>query len=167
MFYVKEIDVVLTLHVDDGHGAGPELESKKLLEWLSTKIELKFSAGLGVGSQYEFLRCTKSWTEVGLFTTPSSKYGDDCLEAYGMKECKPSNSPKLEKEDMLGDEVLLEEEEASRFKSCTCRLSYLASERPDLQAVVGIMCEDLKASSVKSERQMKKTLRYVQGTRDC
>ena len=167
LFYVKEIHAVLTLHVDDGHGAGPDVESRKFLEWLSSKIELKYSTGLGIGAQYEFLRCTKSWTKEGLYTTPSAKYGDDCLEAYGMKDCKPSNSPKLEKEDMPGDEALLDDDAASRFKSCTCRLSYLASERPDLQAVVGIMCKDLKGPMVKSERQMKKVLRYVQGTREC
>ena len=45
--------------------------------------------------------------------------------------------------------------------------SYLASERLDLQSVVGIMCKDLKAPNQKSERQMKKVLRYVQGTKDC
>ena len=43
LYYVREADGVIELHVDDGHGCGKETVIAELLSFLSEKIEMKLS----------------------------------------------------------------------------------------------------------------------------
>ena len=44
LYYVREADGVIELHVDDGHGCGKETVIAELLSFLSEKIEMKVRA---------------------------------------------------------------------------------------------------------------------------
>ena len=55
LYYVREADGVIELHVDDGHGCGKETVIVELLSFLSEKIEMKVVQGIKCGS-YEYLK---------------------------------------------------------------------------------------------------------------
>ena len=42
LYYVREADGAIELHVDDGHGYGKETIVVELLAFLSEKIEMKY-----------------------------------------------------------------------------------------------------------------------------
>ena len=50
LYYVREADGVIELHVDDGHGCGKETVIAELLSFLSEKIEMKWVQGIKCGS---------------------------------------------------------------------------------------------------------------------
>ena len=50
LYYVREADGVIELHVDDGHGCGKETVIAELLPFLSEKIEMKWVQGIKCGS---------------------------------------------------------------------------------------------------------------------
>ena len=58
LYYVREADGVIELHVDDGHGCGKETIVAELLTFLSEKIEMKYVQGIWCGS-YEYLKTVK------------------------------------------------------------------------------------------------------------
>ena len=58
LYYVREADGVIELHVDDGHGCGKETIVEELLTFLSEKIEMKYVQGIWCGS-YEYLKNVK------------------------------------------------------------------------------------------------------------
>ena len=58
LYYVREADGVIELHVDDGHGCGKETNVAELLACLSEKIEMKYVQGIWCGS-YEYLKTVK------------------------------------------------------------------------------------------------------------
>ena len=50
LYYVREADGVIELHVDDGHGCGKETVIAELLSFPSEKIEMKVVQGIKCGS---------------------------------------------------------------------------------------------------------------------
>ena len=58
LYYVREADGVIELHVDDGHGCAKETIVAELLTFLSEKIEMKYVQGIWCGS-YEYLKTVK------------------------------------------------------------------------------------------------------------
>ena len=54
------------------------------------------------------------------------------LTMMQMKDCRPSTSPKLEKQTELGDDDACEHPEL--YRSAVCTILYMTKRRPDLQA---------------------------------
>ena len=77
----------------------------------------------------------------------SAQAGDGC--------CKGSVSPKLDKACIDGASEELDEGQTSRF-----------SERTDIQSTVRLLCTKLKNPTALEMRQLKRLLRYVNGTED-
>ena len=50
LYYVREADGVIELHVDDGHGCGKGTIVAELLTFLSEKIVMKYVQGIWCGS---------------------------------------------------------------------------------------------------------------------
>ena len=165
LYYLHEADGVMELHVDDGHGTGRPAVTRRFLEWLQTKIELKWVDELKFPQSYEYLKSTRVRTHEGLLTIPNARYLERALDKYGMLRCNGSNSPKLDKKTTESDLELLNGEDSEIFRSATLTLLYLANERTDITSTVRHLCTRLKTPTVGDERQLKKLLRYVQQTK--
>ena len=73
LYYVREADGVIELHVDDGHGCGKETIVAELLTFLSEKIEMKYVQGIKCGS-YEYLKIVKVCDGKILTSIPNKKH---------------------------------------------------------------------------------------------
>ena len=92
------------------------------------------------------------------------KYETSVLTMMQMKDCRPSTSPKLEKQTEPGDDDPCEHPEL--YRSAVCTILYMTKRRPDLQATTRWMCKRLRNPNQKSRRQLVKTVRYIKGSRD-
>ena len=165
LYYVREADGVIELHVDDGHGCGKETVIAELLSFLSEKIEMKWVQGIKCGS-YENLKTVKVRDGKKLTSIPNKKHLQSALKKLEMSDCKGSVSPKLDKSCIEGDNEELSEEQATRFRSAVLTLLYLSNERTDIQSTVRLLCTKLKSPTALEMRQLKRLLRYVKGTED-
>jgi hypothetical protein len=154
----------MNIHVDDGNGCGPEQAVMVLMDYVSSKLDIKFSGLIFSGSSYNYLRAEKILLDGVLITVPSTKYIITALEAMGMQNCNESTSPKLDKSWMEGDDELLDDERSKNYKTATCKLIFLSRKRWDIQHPVRTCCQYLKAPSKFADRQLVKLLRYLKGT---
>ena len=162
LYYVREADGVIELHVDDGHGCGKGTIVALLLAFLS-EIEMKYVQGIWSGS-YEYLKTLKVRDEKKLTSIPSKKYLQSALNKLEMGDCKKSVSPKLDKACIDGDSEELDEGQTSRFRSSVCCIS--ATKGTDIQSTVQLLCTKLKNPTALEMRRLKRVLRYVKGTED-
>ena len=165
LYYVREADGVIELHVDDGHGCGKETVIAELLSFLSEKIKMKWVQGIKCGS-YEYLKTVKVRDGKKLTSIPNKKHLQSALKKLEMSDCKGSVSPKLDKSCIEGDNEELSEEQATRFRSAVLTLLYLSNERTDIQSTVRLLCTKLKSPTALEMRQLKRLLRYVKSTED-
>ena len=165
LYYVREADGMIELHVDDRHGCGKETIVAELLTFLSEKIEMKYVQGIWCGS-YEYLKTVKVRDGKKLTSIPNKKHLQSALKKLEMSDCKGSVSPKLDEACIDGDNEELSEEQTSRFRSSVLTLLYLSNERTDIQSTIRLLCTKLKSPTALEMRQLKRLLRYVKGTED-
>ena len=150
LYYVREADRVIELHVDDGHVCVKETIVAELLTFVSEKIEMKYVPGIWCGS-YEYLKTVKVRDGASRTRNISSQ----ALKKLEMCDCKGSVSPKLDKACIEGDNEELSEEQASRFRSSVLTLLYLSNERTDIQSTVRLLCTKLKNPTALEMRQLR------------
>ena len=165
LYFIREADGLIELHVDDGHGCGKGTIVAELSAFLSEKIEMKYVQGIWSGS-YEYLKTMKVRDERKLTSIPNKKYLQSALNTLEMGDCKGSVSPKLDKGCIDGDNEEIDEEQTSRFRSSVLTLLYLSNGRTDIQSAVRFLCTKLKSPTALEMRQWKRLLRYVKGTED-
>ena len=165
LYYIREADGLIELHVDDGHGCGKEEIIAELLTFLSEKIEIKYVQGILHGS-YEYLKTMKVRDERKLMSIPNKRYLQSAMDKLGISNCKGSVSPKLDKANREGDDEELDEDQTTRFRSSVLTLLYLSNERTDIQSTVRNLCTKLQSPTALEMRQLKRLLRYVEDTED-
>ena len=79
------------------------------------------------------------------------KYETSVLTMMQMKVCRPSTSPKLEKQTEPGDDDPCEHPEL--YRSAVCTILYMTKRRPDLQATTRWKCKRFRNPNKKSWRQ--------------
>ena len=125
---------------------------------------MKLSPLIVAGCSFEHVGAVRKVAHDGLWVQALDKYFLSVLDMMGMKDCKPSTSPKLDKATEVGDADPCDQPEL--YRKAVCTLLYPARRRPDLQAVTRWKCKRLKNPDRKSWRQLVKTVRYVKGTLD-
>ena len=164
LYYVREADGVIELHVDDGHGCGKQTIVAELLAFVSEKIEVKCVQGIWSGS-YEYSKTMKVRDEKKLTNIPNKNYLQSALNKLEMGDGKESVSPKLDKACIDGDREELDEGQTSRFRSSVLTLLYLSNERTEIQSTVRLLCTKLKNPTALEMRQLKKATEIRQGHR--
>ena len=89
LYYVREADGVIELHVDDGHGCVKERVIAELLSFLSEKIAMKWVQGIKCGS-YEYVKNVKVRDKKKLTSIPNNKHLQSALKVGDeriQKEC--------------------------------------------------------------------------------
>ena len=76
----------------------------------------------------------------GMWVKELDKYETSVVTMMQM-DCRPSTSPKLEKQFELGDDDPCEHPEL--YRSAVCTIHYMTKRRPDLQAMTRWMCKRL------------------------
>ena len=161
LYYVREADGVIELHVDDGHGCGKETVIAELLSFLSEKIEMIWVQGIKCGS-YEYLTNVKVRDGKKLTSIPNKKHLQSALKKLEMSDCKGSVSPKLDMSCIEGDNEELSEEQASRFRSAVLTLLYLSNERTDIQKHSTIVAYEVEESDSVGDETVEETFEIRQ-----
>ena len=135
-----------------------------MFAYLEGVIVLKLSPIIGVGDSFEHVGALRVIDKEGMWVKELDKYETSVLTMMQMKDCRPSTSPKLEKQTEPGDDDPCEHPEL--YRSAVCTILYMTKRRPDLQATTRWMCKRLRNPNKKSWRQLVKTVRYIKGSRD-
>ena len=154
----------LDLHVDDGYMTGSAERMMQVFAYLEGVIVLKLSPIIGVGDSFEHVGALRVIDKEGMWVKELDKNETSVLTMMQMKGCRPSTSPKLEKQTEPGDDDPCENPEL--YRSAVCTILYMTKRRPDLQATTRWMCKRLRNPMKKSWRQLVKTVRCIKGSRD-
>ena len=128
IFYSSDFEAALDLHVDDGYMTGPA----------------------GVGDSFEHVGALRVTDNEGMWVKELDKYETPLLTMMQMKDCRPSTSPKLEKQTEPGDDDPCEHPEL--YRSAVCTILYMTKRGPNLQATTRWMCKRLRNPNKKSWR---------------
>ena len=76
----------------------------KVFAYLEGLIVLKLSPIIGVGDSFEHVGALRVIDKEGMWVKEMDKYETSVLTMLQMKDCRPSTSPKLEKQTEPGDD---------------------------------------------------------------
>ena len=160
----SDFETALDLHVDDGCMTRPAKRMMQVFTEHEGVIVLKLSPIIGVGDSFAHVGALRIIDNEGMWVKELDKYESSVLTMTKMKDCRPSSSPKLEKQTEPGDDDPCEHPEL--YRSAVCTILYMTKRRPDMQATTRWMCKRLRNPNQKSWRQLVKTVRYIKGSRD-
>ena len=100
IFYSSEFEIAFDLHADDGYMTRPAEKMMKVFAYLEGKIVFKLSPIIGVGNSLEHVGALKVIDKEGMWVKELDKYESSVLAMMHMKDCRPSTSPKLEKQSL-------------------------------------------------------------------
>ena len=166
LFYCKETDVAVEVHVDDFDIAGPDEAVEELVRKLQQIFLMKVGEPLGPGCSSEFLGRRKVRTEEGLFTAPSRRLIDDVLSLVDLSGCRPVTAPMEKMKAESSDCEELGDADAQIYRSVVGKLLFISKDRPDLGFTVKELCRDIRGPNKRSWRRLKRCLRYLAGSRD-
>ena len=101
-FYSSDFETALDLHVDDGYMTGPAERMMQVFAYLEGVIVLKLSPIIGVGDSFEHVGALRIIDKEGMWVKELDKYETSVMTMMQMKDCRPSTSPKLEKQTEPG-----------------------------------------------------------------
>jgi hypothetical protein len=104
-------------------------------------------------------------TEDGWEYEPDQRHAEMIVEELGLQGAKPSVTPgedekKWEQEE---NEVPLEKDRASKFRSIAARINYLAADRPDLMYSAKEACRQMANPTEGGWKMVKRIGRYLVG----
>ena len=168
------------VHGDDFAVVGSRRALDRMGKTLSRKYSMRESHRLGFGSHCErhaelLNRVVSVGTDSGgrryLKVEPDIRHAELVLRNLGLEgsKAKPLTTPGFkvdEKELTLREkEVPLESQDATRYRSCVMRLSYLALDRADLGEPVKCLARSMAKPTPGSLRDLKNVARYLLGTK--
>eukprot|EP00971_Amphidinium_carterae_P350150 6491406-Amphidinium_carterae.1 len=169
LFYHKEKEVVLELHMDDYYGTCPESSLAWMERVLGEDIKLKRFVKHGLETRYSHLKRERVRTAEGLRIYPNRKYTAAVLSLLNLQSCNPVTTPVLPKgqdREEEDDDEELTKEEKNLFQRCVGVLAYLSQERPDIQYGCRLLATGLAHPTKRHMRQLRRMARYLRGTVD-
>ena len=82
-----------------------------------------------MGDSFEHVGALRVIDNEGMWVKELDKYETSVLTMMQMKDCRPSTSPKLEKQTEPGDDDPCEHPEL--YRSPVCTILYMTKRRPD------------------------------------
>ena len=154
---------ILELHQDDGHTTGEDEDLLRFAIVLKDKVVIKSSGLLGVGDEYAYLKCTRRRFEDGTLILPTDRHVDACIRLLKLEGCKPAPTPMSKTLDCDASPDLCVED-AWTYGSVVGILIFFGKYRIDIQGVVRAFSSARR--SEEAWKQLKRTVRYLHGTRD-
>ena len=96
-----------------------------------------------------------------MWIQPFENYTESALKIMDIENRKLSTSPKLDKQNMEGDEQPYASPEA--FRSAMCTLLYFSNRMPEIQSTMRRLCKRLVNPTAQAGRQLVKLLKYLKG----
>ena len=127
--------LVFELHQDDFYVSGSNVELAWIQEHLGARLKLKPAEPMGPGSQYSYLRATRTKVDADtIHIAPRHTYIQSVVGILGLGEnqCKSTPTPMVQtrqKSDI--DEPRLGEEDRRAYHRCVAVLRHLVRCRPD------------------------------------
>ncbi|CAK0881954.1 unnamed protein product, partial [Prorocentrum cordatum] len=167
-FYNSETEVVVQLHMDDPHMAGP----RDALEGFRDEMgqHVTFSGGdlHEYGTTYEHLKRLRTQFEHGTELKANPKYLDYAVETLGLGSANTAPTPGVPAHKaLMGSTSALSSVQAGIYRSCVGALMYYAQDRADCQYEVSLLGRMLSGPTVGAFTALKRLVRYLMCTRDA
>ena len=133
--------LALTVHGDDFTIIGDEMQ----LQWLGDKMKKRYDLKMDVlgpdahqEKEVRILNRIIRWTKSGIEYEPDQRHAEKVVNDLGLEKSREVSTPCVpevainQKKDEKS-KVLLEPQDATRFRGIAARINYLAADRPDLQ----------------------------------
>ena len=178
--------IALTVHGDDFTSTGRESELRWLDQQLRKKLELK-TEFLGPDTrrhvqQVRVLNRVLTWTQDGLVYEADQRHAEILIRELGLENGKPVATPGAREDigkasavaadekgnvvtvDEDGENPLLKDGEATKFRALTARANYLAQDRPDAQYAIKEIARRMATPRVNDWCLLKRLGRYLLST---
>lgn len=159
LYISQERNLIIILYVDDILIFG---ETINQIKWIKVELTKNFQMK-DLNEVNNFLGFDIKYNkEIGKMVISQESYVNKILDKFGMKDCKPVNTPmdpnlKWRKSENITD---------APFKALLGCLQYLALvTRPDLTISVGLLSQFQSAPGEIHWTGLKRILRYLQGTK--
>ena len=161
-------DLVVDIHVDDPIALGPSNDVSWFFDTASKYMLLRADDEVKVGDEFKYLGRRYLRTESGFRRMAGAGYIEHTIELAGFRDLKPANTPGVASAKQSEEDPVLDESDHRRrlYPTVVGRLLFLAGDRPDIQYSVKELARTLHAPTEYSWAQLKRCLRYLQGTRD-
>ena len=103
-----------------------------------------------------------------MWILPNFKHLDKAMKQIGMQQCSSAPTPMVKEAEVKNEEEdpPLGAEEASKFRSATMSLLYLAQDVFAGQYAIKELTRDLKTPKISSQQRLKRVIRFLTGKRD-
>ena len=147
---------------------GPREEFKKLLDEMEQRLQLSDVVRLFEdGDEGTFLSLGIRKITGGYKLKGKTSLVEDVPCGLGSQEANPTGVPQTMSENkQAGDDKPLEAVEHRTYRGCVGKLLLLAAHRADVQHGVGVLSEALSAPTMRDQRRLKKTARFLAGTKE-
>ncbi|KAI0530726.1 hypothetical protein KFK09_000274 [Dendrobium nobile] len=157
LYNTHDIEIYILLYVDDILITGNN--TSKISELIS-KLQMKFSLKeLGLISFS--LGIQVSHTANGYFLS-QEQYAQDVLQAAGLLQSKPAQT--LMDVKPVSDHSTFLNLDPVQYRKLAGSLQYLTITRPDIAFATNVVCQHMHQPTGKDFNNLKRLLRYVQGT---
>ena len=174
VYYHKEKDVEITLHVDDFLVVGEEEHLMELKAALEKVYKLKGKVlGPDEGDSKEgvYLGRRIYWREWGIELEGNPKHIQELLKTTGMESCKPVSSP-MTAEDYKDDDSKktdlqrreLTGAEAKLYRRGTALCVYISQDRGDISAATCQLATRMQTPTEYDWERLKRVCRYLKGS---
>lgn len=157
--------MIADVHQDDGHATGKDEDLEWFVDELKEHLMIKSSGIIGEGKSYMYLKSWRTVLRDGTVLQMNEKHIDKLMDLYGMKQdTKPAPTPLSENSWI--DENALDNEAAERLRTANGVFQFIQKYRRDLQYAIKEIGKRAKSPGEKTEKQVKRIIRFLHGTRN-
>ena len=120
----------------------------------------------GCEKQGVYLGRTISWEEDGIHWRPNPKHIQRVIRDLGLESGNSVPTPLLAENIAMTNEVPMDPDEASRYRSMAARINYAAQDRPDLSLASTIAASKMSNPCIGDMAILKRIARYCIGRCD-
>lgn len=151
IFYHVDRNIRVFIHGDDYVASGSDLNLKWMAKEMPDKYECKvhiLGPDIADESQVKNLNRMTTWHGKGkgpmITYEADPRHAEIIIREFGLQDAKPLTTP-VAKIEIESEERILEESQATRYKSLVAKVNYLSADRPDIQ----FTCRELSTSMSK------------------
>ena len=157
--------LILEWHQDDFYVSGSNVELAWLQENLGARLKVKPAAPMGPGSQYSYLRATRTRIDADtIHIAPRETYSKNVLDILGLGDdkCKLVPTPIVQtRQKSDEDEPRLGEEDRRAYRRCVGILRHILKHRPDIAFAVHEVSKTLASPGDADLRRLRRLGRYL------
>ena len=156
--------LIFECHQDDFHVSGSNVELAWLKENLGARLKLKPAEPMGPGSQYSYLRATRTRIDADtIHIAPRETYVKNVLDILGLvdNKFKPMPTPIVQTRQKSDGEPRVGEEDRRAYHRCVGILRHLLKYRPDIAFAVHEVSKTLASPGDADLRRLRRLGRYL------